>query len=123
MQSGFWAACWRLRSSSNNDGPHSASEPSMGLDRFLPEKAAFAEVASVREMQGHHERSHVLNISGEVAAFCHQYLVTAAPFSALSLRRTPCEAQGMSVIAGECPLMYLPQTGWVHRLHGWLHGV
>ncbi len=34
-----------------------------------------------------------------------------------------CEAHGMTVIAGECPLMYLPETGWVHRLHGWLHGV
>jgi predicted CoA-binding protein len=43
-------------------------------------------------------------------------------------RRSPaavafCEAQAMSVIAGECPLMYLPRTGWIHRLHGWLHGV
>ena len=43
-------------------------------------------------------------------------------------RRSPaavsfCEAHGMSVIAGECPLMFLPQTGWIHRFHGWLHGV
>ena len=43
-------------------------------------------------------------------------------------RRSPaavafCEAHGMSVIAGECPLMFLPNTGWVHRFHGWLHGV
>jgi len=41
-------------------------------------------------------------------------------------RRSPaavafCEAHRMTVIAGECPLMYLPQTGWIHRLHGWLH--
>ena len=43
-------------------------------------------------------------------------------------RRSPaavsfCEAHGISVIAGECPLMFLPQTGWIHRFHGWLHGV
>ena len=29
-----------------------------------------------------------------------------------------CESQGMSVIPGECPFMFLPHTGWVHRLHG-----
>jgi hypothetical protein len=29
-----------------------------------------------------------------------------------------CEAEGMSVVAGECPLMFLPQTMWFHRFHG-----
>jgi predicted CoA-binding protein len=29
-----------------------------------------------------------------------------------------CESSGISVIPGECPFMYLPRTGWVHRLHG-----
>jgi len=29
-----------------------------------------------------------------------------------------CAGQGMSVIAGECPLMFLPGTGIVHRVHG-----
>jgi predicted CoA-binding protein len=24
---------------------------------------------------------------------------------------------GASVIAGECPLMFLPDTGWIHRAH------
>ena len=43
-------------------------------------------------------------------------------------RRSPaavafCEAHGISVIAGECPMMFLPKTGFIHRLHGWLHGV
>jgi hypothetical protein len=43
-------------------------------------------------------------------------------------RRSPaavafCESHGMTVIAGECPLMFLPDTGWVHRLHGWFRGV
>ncbi len=29
-----------------------------------------------------------------------------------------CEDQGMSVIAGECPYMFFPRGGWVHRFHG-----
>ena len=29
-----------------------------------------------------------------------------------------CEAHGISVIPGECPLMFLPQGSWFHRLHG-----
>jgi predicted CoA-binding protein len=43
-------------------------------------------------------------------------------------RRSPaavtfCEAHGMEVIAGVCPMMFLPKTGLIHRFHGWLHGV
>jgi predicted CoA-binding protein len=43
------------------------------------------------------------------------------------LRRSPaavafCDANGISVIAGECPLMYLRDMGWIHRFHGWLKG-
>ena len=43
-------------------------------------------------------------------------------------RRSPaamaiCEAHGISVIADECPLMFLPHPGFIHRLHGWLKGV
>jgi len=29
-----------------------------------------------------------------------------------------CESNGMSVVAGECPFMFLPETPWFHRLHG-----
>jgi predicted CoA-binding protein len=29
-----------------------------------------------------------------------------------------CESRGIAVIAGECPFMFLPQTGLVHRIHG-----
>jgi predicted CoA-binding protein len=29
-----------------------------------------------------------------------------------------CESHGISVIPGECPLMFLPQGHWFHRLHG-----
>jgi len=31
-----------------------------------------------------------------------------------------CQAQGMPVVAGLCPWMFLPEAGWIHRLHGWL---
>jgi predicted CoA-binding protein len=29
-----------------------------------------------------------------------------------------CESKGMRVIAGECPFMFLPDTSWFHRFHG-----
>src|SRR5438270_13966472 len=29
-----------------------------------------------------------------------------------------CESSGMSVIPGECPLMFLPGGAWFHRFHG-----
>jgi predicted CoA-binding protein len=29
-----------------------------------------------------------------------------------------CEENGMSVIPGECPLMFLPGAAWFHRAHG-----
>jgi len=31
---------------------------------------------------------------------------------------TFCEAQGISVVAGECPFMFFPDTQWFHRAHG-----
>ncbi len=31
-----------------------------------------------------------------------------------------CESKGIAVVAGECPFMFLPATGWIHRVHGWL---
>jgi predicted CoA-binding protein len=29
-----------------------------------------------------------------------------------------CQSHGISVVGGECPFMFLPETGWFHRLHG-----
>ena len=29
-----------------------------------------------------------------------------------------CESHGITVVGGECPFMFLPETGLVHRLHG-----
>ena len=34
-----------------------------------------------------------------------------------------CETNGMSVVAGECPFMFLPETPWFHRLHGFCRKV
>lgn len=31
-----------------------------------------------------------------------------------------CRAQGIAVVAGECPYMFLPKAGLLHRLHGLL---
>ena len=31
-----------------------------------------------------------------------------------------CETNGIAVIPGECPLMFLPETGWVHHFHGFV---
>jgi len=31
-----------------------------------------------------------------------------------------CEKQNIDVIPGECPYMFLPNAGVVHRLHGWI---
>jgi predicted CoA-binding protein len=33
-----------------------------------------------------------------------------------------CSAAGVPAIAGECPMMYLENPGWIHRIHGWFHG-
>jgi|SRR5581483_8496234 len=29
-----------------------------------------------------------------------------------------CESSGISVIPGECPFMFLKDSGWFHRIHG-----
>ncbi len=34
-----------------------------------------------------------------------------------------CHEHGISVIPGECPLMYLPQSGGIHRLHGFIRKI
>ena len=30
-----------------------------------------------------------------------------------------CREKGIRVVPGECPFMFLPQSGGVHRVHGW----
>jgi predicted CoA-binding protein len=34
-----------------------------------------------------------------------------------------CESKGMSVVPGECPFMFLPDTGWFHRAHGFIRRI
>lgn len=34
-----------------------------------------------------------------------------------------CAQAGATVVPGECPLMFLRDTQWFHRLHGWLQKV
>ena len=34
-----------------------------------------------------------------------------------------CQQHGMSVVDGQCPFMFLPQTPWFHRLHGMVRKV
>jgi predicted CoA-binding protein len=34
-----------------------------------------------------------------------------------------CQAQGIEVIAGECPFMFLNGSGGVHRIHRFLHKI
>jgi uncharacterized protein len=41
-------------------------------------------------------------------------------------RRAPaaeafCVKNAIDLITGECPLMYLPDQAWPHRLHRWFH--
>ena len=34
-----------------------------------------------------------------------------------------CRSQGMRVIPGECPMMFLPGAGWMHRFHGFVQRI
>jgi predicted CoA-binding protein len=34
-----------------------------------------------------------------------------------------CREHGIRVVAGECPLMFLPRSGGIHRLHGFLRRI
>ena len=34
-----------------------------------------------------------------------------------------CESNAMAVVPGECPFMFLPATGWFHRVHGFIRKI
>ena len=34
-----------------------------------------------------------------------------------------CRENGINVVAGECPLMFLPNAGWPHRFHGFIRKI
>ena len=53
------------------------------------------------------------------AGIHHVWLYRASGAGAVSPSAISfCESHGIQVVGGECPFMFLPQTGWVHRLHG-----
>jgi len=63
-------------------------------------------------------------VTGEVVLECHAagirriWMYRATGAGAVSLQAVEfCEANGMSVVAGECPFMFLPDTAFPHRLH------
>ncbi|HEX3746043.1 MAG TPA: CoA-binding protein [Bryobacteraceae bacterium] len=64
-------------------------------------------------------------VTERVVRECHEagirdiWMYRAAGTGAVSPRAVEfCEAHGMSVVAGECPFMFLPETPWFHRVHG-----
>ncbi|HXB68960.1 MAG TPA: CoA-binding protein [Candidatus Acidoferrales bacterium] len=65
------------------------------------------------------------SVTDKVLADCahagihHVWLYRASGAGAVSPSAISfCEAHGISVVGGECPLMFLTETGWIHRLHG-----
>jgi uncharacterized protein len=36
---------------------------------------------------------------------------------------TFCDAKGISLVPGECPMMFLPHTGFIHRAHGFVRKI
>jgi predicted CoA-binding protein len=68
--------------------------------------------------------------SAQVADECIQagvrqvWMYRAIGAGAISRRAVvACELNGIDVIAGECPFMFLPDTGLVHRVHGFCRKV
>jgi predicted CoA-binding protein len=49
----------------------------------------------------------------------HIWMYRAAGRGAVSLKAAAfCAANGIHTVEGECPFMFLPETGWIHRAHG-----
>ena len=34
-----------------------------------------------------------------------------------------CEQRGIKVVPGQCPFMFLPGTGGIHKFHGWIRKI
>ena len=63
-------------------------------------------------------------LTGEVVRDCAK----AGVASVWMYRTAPdavsfCESQGILVVAGECPWMFLPDAGFPHRLHGFVRRI
>jgi predicted CoA-binding protein len=82
--------------------------------------------ASVGDIQPPVEGALVMTppaVSGEVVRECGEagiprvWMVRGAE----SRDAVECAGErGMEVIAGQCPFMFLPDSAWFHRAHGWL---
>jgi predicted CoA-binding protein len=66
-------------------------------------------------------------VTGEVVRDCaaagvkHVWMYRAGGTGAVNQEAVGfCQAEGMAVIPGECPLMFLPDGAWFHRFHGWV---
>jgi predicted CoA-binding protein len=52
------------------------------------------------------------------------WMYRAAGAGAVSRRAVDfCRANGIEVVPGECPLMFLPGTAWFHRFHGFVRRI
>jgi uncharacterized protein len=94
----------------------------------LGEVDGVASVASVRDISPPVEGALLMtnaSVTGQVVRECatagisRVWMYRAAGKGAVSQEALAfCEAHGISAVAGECPFMFLPQTAWPHRFHG-----
>lgn len=59
-----------------------------------------------------------------VAGVKRIWMYRAAGAGSVSKRAVEfCRANGMDVVPGECPMMFLPGAAWFHRLHGFVRRI
>lgn len=62
-----------------------------------------------------------LSLDCAAAGVKRVWMYRASGAGAVSSRAVAfCKSRGMEVVAGECPYMFLRDTAWFHRLHGWV---
>jgi len=58
------------------------------------------------------------------AGITHVWMHRAGGKGAVSAKAVEfCKAKGMEVIPGECPFMFLPGAGGIHRFHGFIRKI
>ena len=58
------------------------------------------------------------------AGVAHVWMYRASGRGAVSASAVEmCHARGVNVIAGECPFMFFPKTGFLHRGHGFIRKI
>src|SRR4051794_2411834 len=71
-------------------------------------------------------RAQTRQIIGECksAGICNVWVYGTSGRQTLSAELlSECRTAGMTIIDGECPFMYLPKRGGIHRLHGFVRKV